>query len=179
MRCSARLDSVTNSKAANFLRLFHIWKRGLDRAQTGSESEPLDSRRPLVKKALSAENGEKRMSDAATTARILWRGARMKCPSCGEGRLFKGYLTREDACPQCHESFEGLDADDGPAWLTIGLVAHIVVPLLIFLERGELMPYWREAGILIAVTIVSALFFLPVSKGFFVAALWLINRKPA
>jgi len=119
------------------------------------------------------------MSDAVATARTLWRGARMKCPACGEGRVFKSYLTREDACPNCQASFDGLDADDGPAWLTIGLVAHIVVPLLIFLERGELMPYWQEAGILILVTIVSALVFLPVAKGFFIAALWLINRKTA
>ncbi len=118
------------------------------------------------------------MSDAASTPRNLWRGALMKCPRCGEGRIFRSYLKREDHCPQCRESFEGLDADDGPAWLTIGLVAHIVVPLLIFLERGPLMPYWQEAGILIFVTIVSALFFLPIAKGFFVAALWVINRKP-
>jgi len=117
------------------------------------------------------------MSDAASTSLTLWRGARMKCPRCGEGSIFGGYLKREDHCPHCRESFEGLDADDGPAWLTIGLVAHIVVPLLIFLERGPLMPYWQEAGILVAVTIVSALVFLPISKGIFVAALWLINRK--
>lgn len=117
------------------------------------------------------------MSDAAATAKTLWRGARMKCPSCGEGRIFAGYLTRNDACPKCRENFDGLDADDGPAWLTIALVAHIVVPLLIFLERGELMPYWQEAGILMLTTIVAALLLLPVAKGFFVAALWLINRK--
>lgn len=119
------------------------------------------------------------MSEAAATAKILWRGARMKCPRCGEGRIFNSYLTRDDACPHCRESFEGLDADDGPAWLTIGLVAHIVVPLLIFLERGELLPYWREAGILVVVTVVAALALLPLAKGFFVAALWLVNRKSA
>lgn len=118
------------------------------------------------------------MSDAAATAKTLWRGALMKCPRCGEGRIFKSYLKREDSCSRCGEGFDGLDADDGPAWLTIGLVAHIVVPLLIFLERGELMPYWQEAGILVVVTIVAALVFLPISKGFFIAALWLINRKP-
>jgi uncharacterized protein (DUF983 family) len=119
------------------------------------------------------------MSDAGATAKILWRGATRKCPRCGEGPLFTGYLTRAEACAHCKESFEGLDADDGPAWLTIGIVAHITVPLLIFLERGELMPYLQEAGILVVVTIVSALFFLPVSKGLFIAALWLIHRKPA
>jgi uncharacterized protein (DUF983 family) len=117
------------------------------------------------------------MTGAHSTSLTLWRGALMKCPRCGKGRIFRSYLKREDSCPACHESFEGLDADDGPAWLTIGLVAHIVVPLLIFLERGPLMPYWQEAAILVLATIVSALLLLPVSKGVFVAALWLINRK--
>ncbi len=119
------------------------------------------------------------MSDAATTAKILWRGALMKCPRCGDGDVFKSYLKRQDACPNCGESFEGLDADDGPAWLTIALVAHIVVPLLIFLERGELMPYWQELGVLVTVTIVCTLVFLPICKGFFIAALWLFHRKEA
>jgi uncharacterized protein (DUF983 family) len=119
------------------------------------------------------------MSDAAATTRTLWRGARLKCPRCGEGELFTSYLKRADACPACGESFDGLDADDGPAWLTIGLVAHIVVPLLIVLERGELLPWPQEAAILVVVTIVATLALLPASKGFFVAALWLIHRKPA
>ena len=118
------------------------------------------------------------MSEATSTPLTLLRGAMLKCPRCGEGKLFKSYLKREDRCPSCGESFEGLDADDGPAWLTIALVAHIVVPLLIILERGaQLMPYWEEAAILIVVTIVGVLLLLPVSKGFFIAALWLIRSR--
>jgi uncharacterized protein (DUF983 family) len=120
-----------------------------------------------------------KMSDAGTTARTLWRGASLKCPRCGGGGLFTSYLKRAESCSACGESFEGLDADDGPAWLTIGIVAHIVVPLLIVLERGALLPYWQEAAILVVVAIVTALAFLPVSKGIFVAALWLFHRKPA
>ena len=120
------------------------------------------------------------MSDAAATARTLWRGACLKCPRCGAGSLFTRYLKRAQSCSACGENFEGLDADDGPAWLTIGVVAHIVVPLLIVLERSALLPYWQEAAILVAVALVTALLFLPVAKGIFVAALWLIHRnRPA
>ncbi len=120
------------------------------------------------------------MSDANAKARTLWRGACLKCPRCGAGGLFTRYLKRAQRCSACEENFEGLDADDGPAWLTIGVVAHIVVPLLIVLERGALLPYWQEAGVLILVAIVTALAFLPVAKGIFVAALWLIHRdRPA
>lgn len=119
------------------------------------------------------------MSDDTPGKKSLMYGALLKCPRCGEGRLFKSYLKREDACPRCGESFGGLDADDGPAWLTIGLAAHIIVPLVIMLERGELLPIWLEISVLAAATIACVLALLPVSKGFFIAALWLIARKRA
>ncbi|WP_036284329.1 DUF983 domain-containing protein [Methylocystis sp. ATCC 49242] len=119
------------------------------------------------------------MGNATSPKKSLWRGIMMKCPRCGEGKLFNGYLKREAACPHCHESFDGLDADDGPAWLTIGLTAHIVIPLLIFLERGDLLPLWQEFSILAVVTIACALLLLPLSKGFFIAAMWLTARKSA
>jgi uncharacterized protein (DUF983 family) len=107
----------------------------------------------------------------------LLRGLLLKCPKCGAGKLFKGYLKREDACPCCGESFEGIEADDGPAWLTIGVVAHIVVPLLIFLETTELLSYAAEMALVMGVTIVSALAALPICKGVFIAAIWSFNRK--
>jgi len=50
------------------------------------------------------------------------------------------------------------------------------VPLLIFLEMHATLLYWQEGLILIAVTIVSALALLPVSKGIFIAALWLMRK---
>jgi uncharacterized protein (DUF983 family) len=117
------------------------------------------------------------MTEELSTQRSLWRGIMQKCPRCGEGKLFRSYLKRAEGCSRCHESFEGLDADDGPAWLTIGLAAHIVVPLLIFLERGQLLPYWQEAAILAGVSVASVLLLLPISKGFFIAALWLTSKN--
>lgn len=107
----------------------------------------------------------------------LLRGLMLACPKCGVGRLFKSYLKREDACPHCHESFEGVEADDGPAWLTIGVTAHIVVPLLIFLESKELLSYGAEMAVVLLTTIVSVLAFLPVCKGLFIAAIWATSRK--
>ncbi|PWB82527.1 MAG: hypothetical protein C3F11_11455 [Methylocystaceae bacterium] len=107
----------------------------------------------------------------------LYRGLLLKCPKCGVGRLFQGYLKRADSCPHCHESFEGVDADDGPAWLTIGVTAHIVVPLLIFLESRELLSYAAEMAVVLLATIVSALAFLPLCKGLFIAAIWSMSKK--
>lgn len=109
----------------------------------------------------------------------LLRGLVQKCPRCGVGALFKSYLKQNDSCEYCHESFIGLDADDGPAWLTIGVVAIIVVPLLITLESSGIFSYPVEMLIVLSATVVLVLALLPRSKGLFIAALWLISRKPS
>ncbi len=112
-----------------------------------------------------------------TLPRTLWYGAKLRCPHCGVGKLFSGYLKRQEACETCGERFVGLDADDGPAWLTIGLAAHIIVPLIILLERDASLSYPLEFLIVVVATLVSVLLILPVSKGFFIAALWRIKRQ--
>jgi uncharacterized protein (DUF983 family) len=116
------------------------------------------------------------MTDAPTILTCLLRGARRRCPACGAGEIFTAYLKRAERCPACGESFEGLDAEDGPAWLTIGLVAHIVIPLLIALEMRAALLWWQEGVIVVLATVVCALALLPVSKGIFIAALWLMKK---
>jgi uncharacterized protein (DUF983 family) len=69
----------------------------------------------------------------------------------------------------------GLDADDGPAWLTIGVTAHIVIPLLILLERWRMFGYGTEFLIVALVAIACVLLLLPLAKGIFIAALWTIR----
>jgi uncharacterized protein (DUF983 family) len=117
------------------------------------------------------------MSDAPTLTKTLLNGVKLNCPSCGAGEIFASYLKRRDACPHCGESFVGLDADDGPAWLTIGIAAHIVVPLLIFLERREWLGYYAEFIVVALATVAIVLLVLPRSKGFWISILWW-NSKP-
>ncbi len=61
----------------------------------------------------------------------MLRGALGRCPSCGQGRLFQGYLSVSPACPHCGEELHHQRADDGPAYLTILLVSHLGAPLLL------------------------------------------------
>lgn len=60
----------------------------------------------------------------------LLRGWRRKCPNCGKGELLKGYLKVNDTCTVCREELHHHRADDGPAYLTILIVGHIIMPLL-------------------------------------------------
>jgi len=116
---------------------------------------------------------------APRLSRVLTRGVSGKCPACGEGSLFRAYLKRRDACPCCGESFQGLDADDGPAWLTIMIVGHVIIPLLYILETRAALSYSLEAAMLVLVTIALVLFVLPFAKGLFIANLWWNERKSA
>ena len=62
----------------------------------------------------------------------IFRGWRRKCPHCGSGPMFKGYLKVRDECAVCHEQLHHHRADDGPAYLTILIVAHIIAPVMHF-----------------------------------------------
>lgn len=66
--------------------------------------------------------------------RELWpavrRGFRRKCPNCGSGPMMQSYLKVRDTCPVCREDLSHHRADDGPAYLTILFVGHLIAPLL-------------------------------------------------
>lgn len=117
------------------------------------------------------------MSDTASTKTVLKRGLTLCCPNCGKGRLLKHYITPNAVCPACGEDFAPLRADDGPAWLTILIVGHIVIPLLLSLQQsGNLESLWVLPAVLVG-TIALTLALLPFSKGVFMAALWLNRHK--
>lgn len=117
------------------------------------------------------------MENQIPTARTVIRGLSLRCPKCGVGKLFKSYLKQNDFCPHCGESFKQYRADDGPAWLTILLTGHIVVPLLVYLVSHDIMPYWAQIMLMFSLTIALVLGLLPSSKGAFISVLWLIAMR--
>lgn len=60
----------------------------------------------------------------------LIRGWRRRCPNCGAGPMMRSYLKVRDSCPVCGQELSGHRADDGPAYLTILVVGHLMAPLL-------------------------------------------------
>jgi len=73
-------------------------------------------------------------TESQEASRPLWpalaRGWRRRCPKCGNGHVMKGYLKVNAACPVCREELHHHRADDGPAYLTILFVGHLMAPLL-------------------------------------------------
>ena len=102
----------------------------------------------------------------------MLRGWRLRCPNCGEGRLLRGYLTVRDHCSVCGENLQHHRADDGPAYLTILIVGHLMAPLiLISFIRFRPDPFVL-ASIFSIGTVALSLYLLPRLKGVLIAIQW-------
>lgn len=95
-----------------------------------------------------------------------------RCPACGCGKFFKNYLHQVDRCSVCSEGFCQIHADDGPAWLTIGVVGHIVVPMALFAETSFRWPLWVSMTVWPLTALALTLTILPRAKAVFIAAIW-------
>lgn len=107
--------------------------------------------------------------NAALAFRRGWRG---RCPRCGEGPLFDGYLALRDRCPACGEAVGEYRAADGPAFFTICIVGFLLVPAMGF---GFVIFRPDPILLLLALTVGFTgltLVLLRFVKGAFVGYLW-------
>jgi len=99
------------------------------------------------------------------------RGLRLRCPNCGQGRLFAGYLKIRSTCEICGVDNRIYPSDDFPPYLTILVAGHVVVPLFAWSDRYE-PPLWLQAVIWLPITLIMCLALLPVMKGATVGLCW-------
>ena len=103
---------------------------------------------------------------------VLWRGIQKRCPKCGVGAVLTGYLKPASSCSHCGEDFSHISADDGPAWLTLLIVGHAIVPLMLVFGRHNAIPAWFSITSLTLITLFGVYFVLPRAKGAFIALIW-------
>ena len=112
------------------------------------------------------------LADRQFSFSVLWRGIQKRCPKCGIGAVLTGYLKPASSCSHCREDFSHISADDGPAWLTLLIVGHAIVPLILVLGRENAIPAWFSITSLTLITLVGVYFILPRAKGAFIALIW-------
>ena len=102
----------------------------------------------------------------------MLRGFSMRCPACGNGAMFARFLKVADICPHCHEELHHHRADDAPPYFTIFIVGHIVIPLVLVIEKiwHPDMLWFVSATVL--VTLLLTVFLMPRVKGAVVAMQW-------
>jgi uncharacterized protein (DUF983 family) len=93
------------------------------------------------------------------------RGLLGQCPACGGGPSFRGFLKVVPRCHACAAPLGLARADDAPPYFTILIVGHIVVPLMLLMQRAQHPPDWEMAAIFLPLTAVLCLALLRPVKG--------------
>jgi uncharacterized protein (DUF983 family) len=68
-------------------------------------------------------------------------GLTCRCPQCGKGRLYQGFLDLRPRCESCGLDFAFADSGDGPAVFIILLAGLVVVFGALFVEFRYHPPY--------------------------------------
>lgn len=102
----------------------------------------------------------------------LTRGTLCRCPRCGEGKLFDGFLKVAETCDRCGESLGHARADDFPPYISITIVGHVIVAAIMHFEMSQpLSPMMYLITMLPAAVIMSLALLRPI-KGFVVGMQW-------
>jgi uncharacterized protein (DUF983 family) len=106
------------------------------------------------------------------------RGVRMRCPNCGQGKLYRKYLKVQD-CAVCGNENSRYHADDAPPYFTILIVGHLVVAPLLFFPFIWQAPTALVLGTTLPALLALTLLFLPVVKGAVVGVHWALQPRHA
>lgn len=105
----------------------------------------------------------------------LKRGIRRRCPNCGDGRLFDGYLKIRSPCEVCGTDNMMYPSDDFPPYLTIFVAGHVLVVLFVLTDRAYDPPLWLSGAIWLPATVILCVTLLPFMKGATVGLCWATN----
>lgn len=109
---------------------------------------------------------------AVSFSKALARGFARKCPHCGVGSAFSGYLKIADACTHCDEKLGHIRADDAPPYFTILIVGHFVIAMVLGIEQNAPMSTMATIALGIGVTLALMFTLLPLIKGAVVNVMW-------
>ena len=96
-------------------------------------------------------------------------GLRCRCPRCGKGKLFEGFLKLRAACERCGLDYGFADAGDGPAVFVILLGGALVVFAALITEVVYQPPYWLHAVLWLPMVLIVTLAPLRPIKGLMIA----------
>lgn len=111
------------------------------------------------------------MSERApvTLSQSVLRGLACRCPRCGEGKLYAGFLTLRPACDACGLDYAFIDAGDGPAIFIIMIAGFIVVGSALAVEIKYQPPFWVHAALWGPLILATTLLPLRAMKSLLIA----------
>jgi uncharacterized protein (DUF983 family) len=105
----------------------------------------------------------------------ILRGVSRRCPNCGEGRLFDGYLKVHPRCDTCRNDNVAYPSDDFPAYLTIFVAGHVIIALYLYSDQLFELSALTQTIIWLLATLVLCGALLPFMKGAVIGMCWATN----
>ena len=104
-------------------------------------------------------------------------GMRGRCPRCGQGHLFDGFLKMRENCEVCGLSYAFADPADGPAFFVIcfGCVPAVVFALLLQVQLDP--PYWVHLVTSLPFLLITCLAPLRPIKGWLVCSQFFFKAR--
>ena len=107
----------------------------------------------------------------------LRTGVRGRCPRCGEGHLFRGFLKLRDRCEVCGLDYSFADPADGPAFFVLCFASVPSVILTLWIELHFSPPFWVHLLTSFPFLLATCLMPLRPLKGWLVASQYIYKAK--
>ena len=112
-------------------------------------------------------------SSSAATQSALSVAVRSRCPRCGKGHLFAGFLRLAPKCDVCGLDYSFADPADGPAFFVMMTMALPVTALGIWIELAYEPPVWVHFVTTLPFLLLTCILPLRFFKGWLVASQFL------
>ena len=109
------------------------------------------------------------MAQDQTASSPVVTGLKGRCPRCGKGHMFQGFLKIRPACEVCVLDLAFADAGDGPAFFVMSIVGIVVVALALWVEFTYERRIWVPLVMCFTLTAVLSLALVRPLKGILVA----------
>lgn len=92
-----------------------------------------------------------------------------RCPRCGDGKLFSGFIAVAPRCEVCGLDYSFADAGDGPAVFIALFGGFIVLGIALWTEIAYQPPIWLHMVLFLPLTLIVCLGLLRPFKGVMIA----------
>jgi uncharacterized protein (DUF983 family) len=101
-----------------------------------------------------------------------------RCPRCGDGRLFSGFIDLAPRCDVCGLDYGFADSGDGPAVFVTLFAGFIVLGIALWTQIAYEPPIWIHLLIFLPLTLIVCLGMLRPLKGFLIASQYVNKAAP-
>lgn len=96
-------------------------------------------------------------------------GLLCRCPNCGRGRLFAGFLNVAERCAACGFDFSRLNTGDGAAVFIMQIAGGSVVFGALAVQIVYDPPVWALLAVALPLTVILSLSLMRSGKGVMIA----------